>query len=575
MAVIFSAFSFRLVHIQLTDHEKYATKAAEKHVRQQIIYARRGAILDTKGEVLADNEPVRNIVIDATHVTEPSVLVDILSSKLDINVPQLTADIAAEKPYIRVQRNVNELVALDLQNALSERDLRGVYYETGTKRIYPNSAMLGHTLGYLALNDEDEYVGVEGIERMMDEQLRGEHGHRRIERDRTGRELVIYRGQHKDPRDGYNIRLTIEMGLQQIVESELDAAMEKYQPENASVILMRPRTGEILAIASRPHYDPNHPSEATNDSRINRAIMSLVEPGSTFKIVPTGAAFNESLVTPETMIFCENGRFQYGGRSLKDHRPYGSLSVHNILVKSSNIGTAKLAIQMGDQKFYEYIRRFGFGEKTGLGLPGEIAGILHPVHRWSGISITRIPMGHEIGTTPIQMVNALSVIANGGLLMRPQIVHSITDASGQTIKPFAPEQMRRVLSRDAARAVHSALVDVTQPGGTATRAQVPGFPSAGKTGTAQKPSPTGGYMQGKYVLTFVGYLPAENPAYAAVVLVDNPSNATEGAYGGLIAAPIFAEIGKRAMRYLDLRPAESAIPDEPEIRKAIPVLSAR
>jgi cell division protein FtsI (penicillin-binding protein 3)/stage V sporulation protein D (sporulation-specific penicillin-binding protein) len=393
----------------------------------------------------------------------------------------------------------------------------------------------------------------------MEQYLHGSDGFRFIERDRTGREIVPYRGQERDARDGCDVQLTIDMGLQNIVEKELAAAVKQFRPKNATVILMRPQTGEILAMATRPNFDLNKQQGVPEEHRRNRSITDIFEPGSTFKIVTTAGALTEKVVRPESMIFCENG--YYSWCRLKDHHPYADLSVNDILVKSSNIGVAKLAIQMGDQKFYEYVRKFGFGERTGVSLPGEVPGILHPPHRWSKISITRIPMGHEVAATPLQVATAMCAIANGGRLLMPQIVSRITDDQGKVITEFPPQEVRRVASPDAARAVSSALAQVVTKKGTAYGAAVPGFDVAGKTGTAQKADEHGRMTHDKYVVSFAGYMPAENPAFVGFVMFDEAQTKRGENYGGLVAAPVFARIAEQAARYLGLTPNKLELPE--------------
>jgi cell division protein FtsI (penicillin-binding protein 3)/stage V sporulation protein D (sporulation-specific penicillin-binding protein) len=328
---------------------------------------------------------------------------------------------------------------------------------------------------------------------------------------------------------------------------------------------MRPQTGEILAMANRPAFDINQRSEAQPEEMKNRAITDMMEPGSTFKIVTAAAALNEHKVQPDTTIFCENGLWNYGGSALHDHKPFADLSVQDILVKSSNIGAAKLALGVGDQKFYEYIRRFGFGERTGIELPGEISGLIRPPQGWSKISITRIPMGHEVGVTPLQMTTAMAAIANGGKLMTPRIVKSITTADGKTVSTFSPTVLRQVVSPQTARQIGNALRGVVSDRGTAAAAAVPGFVIAGKTGTAQRVDPKGGYETGRYVVSFSGYLPADHPEFVGLVVLDDAQTSKpELNYGGLVAGPIFSRIAEKAARYLDLEPHE-------EIRKALPV----
>src|SRR5206468_3719420 len=339
---LFSAFSFRLIYLQVVKHDEYAGLAAEKHVYKQVIYAERGTILDANNEVLAHNIPVETVVADATHLNNRQAVVDLVSNELGVPIEQLAEKLSSERRF--------------------------------------------------------------------------------IEHNRVGQEIVPYRGQERAPRDGYQVHLTVDLSLQNIVENEIEAAMKEYTPQKATIILMRPQTGEILAIANRPNFDLNLRSEAKPEEMKNRAIIDMMEPGSTFKIVAAAAALNERKVRPDSTIFCENGLWNFGGSALHDHRAFSYLSVRDILIRSSNIGAAKLALNVGEQKFYEYIRRFGFGERTGVELPGEINGLIRPPQSWSKISITRIPMGHEIGVTPLQMTVAMAAIANGGKLLTPRIV---------------------------------------------------------------------------------------------------------------------------------------------------------
>jgi cell division protein FtsI (penicillin-binding protein 3)/stage V sporulation protein D (sporulation-specific penicillin-binding protein) len=377
--------------------------------------------------------------------------------------------------------------------------------------------------------------------------------------------MVLYRGQERTPRDGYQVHLTVDLNLQNIVENEIDAAMREYNPQKATIILMRPQTGEILAMANRPNFDLNLRADAKPEQMKNRAIIDMMEPGSTFKIVTAAAALNERKVRPDTTIFCENGIWNFGGRPLHDHRAYGELSVQDILVKSSNIGAAKLAVSIGEQKFYEYIRRFGFGDRTGIELPGEIPGVIRPPQSWSKISITRIPMGHEVAVTPLQMTVAMATIANGGKLVTPRIVKSVTTSEGKIVSTFSPVVLRQVISPETAAQVGNALRGVVSDRGTAAAAAVPGFSISGKTGTAQKVDPKGGYEQGKYVVSFSGYLPSEHPEFVGLVVLDDAKTSRpELNYGGLVAGPIFAHIAEKAARYLDLTPRE-------EVRKATAV----
>jgi cell division protein FtsI/penicillin-binding protein 2 len=550
---LFSLFSFRLVYLQMIKHDEYAGLAAEKHVYKQPIFAERGTILDANNEVLAHNTPVETVVADATHINNRDAIIPLLRDALDIPASELSEKLDGERRYIVLKREVPIAAAMALREKLRAQNLRGIYFERDTTRIYPNGSMLCHVIGFT----DFEHRGIQGVESSMEEYLHGQDGYRFIEHNRAGQEIVLYRGQERVPRDGYQVHLTVDLNLQNIVENEIDAAVREYNPQKATIILMRPQTGEILAMANRPNFDLNLRSEAKPEQMKNRAIIDMMEPGSTFKIVTAAAALNEKKVRPDTTIFCENGIWNFGGRPLHDHKAYADLSVQDILVKSSNIGAAKLALSIGEQKFYEYIRRFGFGDRTGIELPGEIPGVIRPPQTWSKISITRIPMGHEVGVTPLQMMVAMATIANGGKLVTPRIVKSVTAGDGKTITTFSPTVLRQVISPETAAQVGNALRGVVSDRGTAAAAAVPGFTISGKTGTAQKVDPKGGYEHGKYVVSFSGYLPSDHPEFVGIVVLDDAKTSKpELNYGGLVAGPIFSRIAEKAARYLDLQPHE-------------------
>ena len=558
---LFSIFSFRLIYLQAIKHDEYAGLAAEKHVNKQPIYAERGMILDANNKVLAHNVPMETVVADATRFNNRQAIVALVSHELRIPSGELAEKLDGERRYIVIKREVPAATANALRQKLHAGNLRGIDFEPDAKRIYPNGSMLCHVIGFT----DFEHHGIQGVEASMEEYLHGQDGYRFIEHNRAGEEIVPYRGQERAPRDGYQVRLTVDLGLQNIVENEIDAAMQQYSPQKATIILMRPQTGEILAMANRPHFDLNLRSEARPEQMKNRAIIDMMEPGSTFKIVAAAAALNERKVHPDSSIFCENGLWNFGGAALHDHRAFSNLSVREILIKSSNIGAAKLALTVGDQKFYEYIRRFGFGERTGIELPGEINGLIRAPKSWSKISITRIPMGHEIGVTPLQMTVAMATIANGGKLIMPRIVKSITTSDGKSVSSLSPVVLRQVISPETAKEIGDALRGVVSDSGTAAAAAVPGFIIAGKTGTAQKVDPRGGYEEGKYVVSFAGYLPAEHPEFVGLVVLDDAHTSKPVLnYGGLVAGPIFSRLAEKAARYLDLEPHE-------EIRKALPV----
>lgn len=550
LALILSAYSARLVHLQVGKHEEYARVAADTTARRNPVAAERGKIVDAKGEVLADNVPIYKVVVDAKVLKDGQrpKLTEILSRCLSLPAAQIAGRIASKRPYVVVQKDVSAETRSKLKEELAAAGLRCVGFEHQPKRNYPNDNMLSHVLGFLDHNGR----GIQGIEMMMEPYLRGEDGFVYTERDRTGREIVAYRSIERPARNGMTVQLTVDMGLQDIVERELDEAYQRLNPNMITAVFVRPRTGEVLAMATRPAFNPNNHADAPVETTKNRAILEMFEPGSTFKLVVISAALNERAVTSEQQFYCENGRFAYGGKILRDVHDYGTLSVHDILVKSSNIGCAKIGMHIGADTFYEYIRRFGFGDRSGLGLPGEIPGLVHPVHQWSGLSITRIPMGHEVAVTPLQSVMCMSVIANGGNMMLPQIVRSVRDKEGKEVLSMHPQVVRRVISEETAAKVGSALRGVVSEGGTAPLAAIPGYPVAGKTGTAQRVSPEGGYSPGQYVVSFAGYFPTDDPEVAGIVLVDNARTPGTSSYGGTIAGPIFARIGAAMAHHLDL-----------------------
>ena len=562
LVALFIGFGIRLYDLQVVHHYAYTLEAAQEHESRQTIYAQRGGIEDVNGEALAVNEPVKTVVADNSLITNSGALAEILTGPLGIDLATLKKRFANKKrKYVVLKKEVAVSVANDIVQKLQRKHLKGIYFEQNFTRAYPSGSMLSHVLGYMDASNH----AVGGIEQTMNRYLQGNDGFRYIVHDRTGRELVPYRGLTSPPRDGNNVRLTVDMNIQNIVETELDAAVKQYKPERAVVIVMRPSTGEILAMASRPNFDPNHVDEIVHDPNFgermaNVAIQAQFEPGSTFKIVATSGALNERVISPNTIINCGNGAFYYCGNTLHDDEPNGDLDLAGILMKSSNIGAAKLALRLGEQRFYDYIRKFGFGDYTGIMLPGEIRGTVNPPYRWSKISITHIPMGQEVSVTPLQTVCAMSAVVNGGRLMMPQIVHDVTDANGRVIARYPPAEVRRVMRPEVAAVIRNDLKDVVSAKGTAPLAAVPGYAVGGKTGTANMPNPKGGYFHSKHVASFVGFLPADHPQFCCIVLLAAPKTEPNAYYGGLVAAPVFSRIAGQIAHYLNL-PPDPNLPD--------------
>jgi cell division protein FtsI/penicillin-binding protein 2 len=352
--------------------------------------------------------------------------------------------------------------------------------------------------------------------------------------------------------------------VQNIVESELAAAMEKHAPASVTAIIVRPKTGAIIAMATLPNFNPNRIDRGTPISSLrNRAIADIAEPGSTFKIVVVSGALNERVVSLNEQFFCENGLFHYAGLPLRDdHHGFGDLTVEQIIARSSNIGAAKVGIRMGEPRLYQYVRSFGFGERTGVTLPGEVNGTVHPLNRWTKPSISRIPIGHEVATTPLQMVMAMSAIANGGKLMRPMVVEGLVDERGRNVMRYEPQVVRQVISESASKLMVQALKRVVATNGTGVRARLEHYTVAGKTGTAQKIP----YTSGKYFSSFIGFFPADDPEICISVVLDDPDRRRGGYYGSETAAPIFRRIAERLAVQLDIPP------DQPPADDLAPVL---
>jgi cell division protein FtsI/penicillin-binding protein 2 len=371
-------------------------------------------------------------------------------------------------------------------------------------------------------------------------------------------ELVVFREQDVEARPGLNVVLTIDSGLQDIVESELAKAWTINTPVSITAIVVRPRTGEILALANLPNFDPNKPGGQMENLR-NRAITDVAEPGSTFKIVVVSGALNEGIVDLTDPFDCENGVFHFMGYALHDTHHYGILNVGQIIAKSSNIGAAKVGIKMGAPRLYEYVHSFGFGEPTGIPLPGEQKGFAYPLERWTKLSISRIPMGYEVAVTPLQTVMAMSAIANGGRLMRPMLVNRLEDQEKNVVLKFEPQLIRQVIAPPTARKMVEALKLVVTEG-TGAKARLEHYTVAGKTGTARKAG-NGGYLVGKYFSSFIGFFPADDPELCISVVMDEPV-VKKGYYGGETAAPVFKAIAERAAVYLGIRPTDDT-PAEP------------
>lgn len=534
---------YRLVSLQFLHSERFQQKAHDQHKLEIELPPARGEILDRHREPLALSVPTLSIFADPRKIPSPKEVAEKLAPVIQKDPKELFEKLSRKKSFVWVERKLTEQKVA----AVKELALPGIYFLEEPKRFYPKGQLLSHLLGFVGIDNE----GLEGLEKSLDSYLRGKTGRRVTGRDRKGREIITLRLEEVPPVNGCQVVLTIDEVIQHIAEQELEKAFQDHRAEGATIVVLNPQTGEILALANRPTYNPNEVDGSPIAARRNRAVTDCFEPGSTFKVITATAALDQKVTALDETVFCENGAYWHAGHVLHDTHPYGEITFQEVIEKSSNIGTAKVAMRMGGPKLYAYIRRFGFGSATRSGLIGEVDGVVYPPKRWSKYSVVAVPIGQEVAVTAVQMTMAMAAIANGGVLMRPTVIRRIVDEKGTPVVDFKPEKVRRVVSSEVAEAITTALKGVVSQSGTAYRARVPGYTVAGKTGTAQKAVPGEGYVRGKYVSSFVGYLPATDPKLCIAVFVDEPKGAY---YGGVVAAPVFARVAEQTLKYLDIPP---------------------
>jgi len=565
VAFAFCVLIGRLFYLHVWEQEALLEHVESNRRMVQIIEARRGNVVDNRGNLLATTHTRIDLGVDPQSVretdrekfTELASLIDQPLEKVIRAIETKTrkgSDHAQAVSLIKwayLAKGLDE----DTYDKVRELGIKGVYGNRKYSRTYPSGKLAAHVLGYV----NHEETPVTGVERFFDYYLRGQDGWRETERDGRRRELAQFRAREVAPADGLNVALSVDLMVQHIVEQEVARLAAEYNPESVSVIVSEPSTGAVMAMANYPTYDPNefyNTKKYPIDSQRNRALTDLIEPGSTFKIVPAAAALNEEIVAPEDIFETGVERVSYKGRSLKlpsDHHTYDSLSMHDIVVKSSNRGAAHLGLILGENRLHDYAEAFGFGEKTGFDLGGEVSGTLHSVKNWDGLTITRLPMGHAVSATPMQIHGAMSVIANKGVLMEPLIAERVFDAAGNNIVRFSPKAKRRVVSTEVAQTVADMLVDVVGKDGTARKAAIDNYSVAGKTGTTQK-IVNGKYSRQHHVASFSGFFPANKPALVITVVVDEPQLKGVG-YGGSVSAPAFRNIAEACIAYLGIRPS--------------------
>ncbi len=557
--VLFAVVLLTLIRLQGFQRNEYRSGNPASRYAELVTPSPRGTIYDRHGRILAKSIPAYSLYIDSWQVNDRQRRDGSYRHSLVSRLSEITGIDAAsisrmmERPYPMIARDVG----LDAYTALTEENLPGTVLQKYYKRVYPNGRLASHVIGFTGVDGS----GLEGLEFFYNDLLQGVDGASLVLKDGAGSLIRSVERVSVEAKAGEPLYLTIDSVIQFIVEEELRGAVERFNAKSASAVVMNYVTGEILAMANIPDYDLNAASESTLYQRRNRLLTDLFEPGSTFKIVATSAVLEEGLFGASDEIYCEKGTWLVRNRYLRDVRPHEYLTVSEVLAKSSNIGMVKMALELGEEKLYEYAKNFGFGERTGVDLPGEISGLLRPLTRWSGHSIIAIPIGQEVGINALQSIRSMSAIANGGLLVNPHIVKKIEDLPSGEGLPGNREE-RRAVSLDTASVVRGMLADVSHSGGTAPLAAVKGYNVFGKTGTAQKIE-DGRYSASRFLASFSGFTDAGDSEIAVFVMVDEPGPLY---YGSLVAAPVFSDIMRRILHYMAVPPLEEKR-DLPHIAK--------
>lgn len=556
----------RLIYLQIFCYGDFERRAQHQQQRSFDLSPRRGVIYDRAGRELA-----MSIQVDSAFVV-PSEAPDLpntisLITRITHDDPRVVlADCSAHKTFCWVARKADAEVV----ERIRALNLQGIHFQKEAKRFYPKRELAAQILGYVGTDDQ----GLSGLERQFNRQLRGKPGKLMISVDARKR---WFASVEKEPESGNSLVLTIDQNIQYIAERELERGMEETHAIAGTVIVENPRTGEILALTNRPTFNPNIRKEIRNEALKDRAVSDIYEPGSTFKMVTISAGLEEKITRPDEMFDCQMGSIVINGMRIRDSKPHGVLSVADIIAESSDVGAIKVALRLGDERFYKYIRAFGFGQQTGIELPGETRGLTKPVERWSKVSIGAISMGQEIGISPLQLASLISTIANDGVHVPPRIVagtmvpQNAPQNVSQTIA-FQPAEGTRVISSLTAAEMRQMLQGVVLHG-TGRKAILEGYSSAGKTGTAQKVDPaTGAYSKTKYVASFAGFAPINDPQIAVVVILDSAVGLHQG---GQVSAPVFQRITQQVLEYLHV-PHDVQLPPSRQVllaRRDVPEAS--
>ena len=544
LAVAFGGVVSRLAYLQLVRHAELAALAERQYSRTITLHALRGPIVDRRGAPLATSASAESLFAQPRGVGDPVRVAARLAPVLTMPEAELHGFLTAQKSFVWLKRRLPPAVAEQVR-ALREP---GLGFVPDALRLYPNRELAAHVVGF-----EGADGGLEGIERAWETELSGTPGRAIIGRDALGREVVTQRVL-QNPAPGHGVMLTLDTRMQYVAEREIDAAYRRTNSKAAMAVVMDPKTGDVLAVAIRPTFNPNTFAEAKKDEIRNRAVSDPFEPGSTFKIIMAAAALEEGVVKPEERIFGEWGSITIAKTTIKDWKKQGWMTFAEVLQQSSNVGSIKVGMSIGKENYHRYMTGFGFGAPTGVGLAGESRGLLREPRRWSALSLPTMSIGQEISVTALQLAAAFGAVANGGVLMQPRVVRATFDADGRELRRVEPKTMRRVISEETARTLMRIMVQ-TVDHGTGHAAAIPGYAVGGKTGTAQKLDPaTRRYSHAPGVLSFVGVAPADDPRFVMLVMLDEPKNEK---WGSEAAAPVFAAIGRELLRYLEVPPHDT------------------
>jgi cell division protein FtsI (penicillin-binding protein 3) len=527
----------RLVYLQIFRYGDFEQRAQRQQQRTTEVAAKRGIIYDRAGRELAMSVAVDSVFAVPADIPDLAGTIALVARITKSDPRELLAKCQAARSFCWVARKADAETA----DRIRAMNLRGIYFQKESKRFYPKRELAAQVLGYVGMDDE----GLSGIERADDDELHGKPGRMMISVDAHRK---WFGSVEKQPDPGENVVLTIDEKIQYIAERELETAMQQTHAETGTVVVQNPKTGEILALANRPTFNPNLARDITPQKLKDHAVSDVYEPGSTFKVVTIAAALEEKVTRPQEVFDCQMGSIVFNGMRIRDSKPHGLLSVAGILAESSDVGAIKIALRLGEERFYKYIRAFGFGQQTGIELPGETRGLTKPLNRWSKVSIGAISMGQEIGITPLQLVSMISTIANDGIWTAPRIIAGTTAPQGTPqMVAFHPGVQRRVISPMTAAQMKEMMQGVVLHG-TGKKAILEGYSSAGKTGTGQKVDPaTHAYSRTKYVASFAGFAPINDPAITVAVILDSAVGLHQG---GQVSAPVFQRVAQQVLEYL-------------------------